>query len=56
MDYIDNFPSKYTLNQKVKAEDITRFQREGYRYTAFKNEINIYQKSAMLIALQSPNK
>ena len=43
-DYIDDLPSKYALNQKVKAEDITCFQREVYRYTAFKNEKNIYKK------------
>ena len=28
MDYIDDLPSKYALNQKVKTEDVTRFQRE----------------------------
>ena len=49
MDYIYDLPSKYTLNQKVKAEDITRFQREVYRYTAFENETNIYKKCAILI-------
>ena len=49
MDYIDDLSSKYTSNQKVKAEDITRFQREVYRYTTFKNETNIYKKHDILI-------
>ena len=44
MDYIDDLPSKYALNQKVKAEDIPRFQRELYRYTALKNEKKLYKK------------
>ena len=44
MDDIDDLPSKYSLNQKVKAEDITRFQREVYRYTTFKNEQKFYKK------------
>ena len=30
MDYINDLPSKYVLNQKVNAEDITCFQREVF--------------------------
>ena len=44
MDYIYDLTSKYPLIQKIKAEDITRCQREVHRYTAFKNETNIYKK------------
>ena len=44
MDYIDELSSKYTVNQKVRAEDITRFQREVHKYTAFKNEKKLYKK------------
>ena len=53
MDYIDDLPSKSTLNQKVKAEDINRFERETHRYTALKNETNYIKKCAILIGLSA---
>ena len=36
VNYNIDLPSEYPLNQKVKAEDISRFQREIFRYNAYK--------------------
>lgn len=41
INYIDELPSNYALNKKTKTEYITRFQRDVYRYIAFKNGKNV---------------
>ena len=47
--YTEDLPLKSPLNQKVKVEDISQFQREVFRYNAYKNPLQIFGEGLAIL-------